>query len=107
MHANASSRKAAIAYCDENMAPDTVFHIRNFTKLVYFYEYGQEPIFFNGFHIARWHRKPYEKALIDYDNHTPKDVTERYDAIAKALEETANPTKRHYFRHKPKKAKNK
>lgn len=83
------TRKAAIRHCAEGDAPNATFHIRFYNKLVYFQEHGQEPIFFNGFHIAAWKNKPYEMALVDYDNHTPKDVTERYDAIARALEQSA------------------
>ena len=58
-------RKTAISYCDETITPDSVMHIRVRNKLVYFHEFGHEPIFFNGFHIASWKNKPYPKALID------------------------------------------
>ena len=82
-------RKAAIRYCTEHDEPNATFHIRFYNKLVYFHEHGREPMFFNGFHIAKWRNKPFEKALIDYEGHTPKDVTEQYDLIAHALEQSA------------------
>lgn len=83
------TRKAVLRYCDENMFPFTTLHVRTSNKLVYFHEFGHEPIFFNGFHIASWKNKPYPKALIDYDNHTPREVTEQYEVITRALEQSA------------------
>ena len=89
------TRLGAIKYCNRNIRPNTVFHIRKTNKLVYFHEYGHDPVFFRGFHIGSWKYKPYGRALIDYDNHTPKEVTEQYDAIAYALEQTANQNETH------------
>lgn len=87
------TKKAVLRFCEEHSEPDTVFHVRLYGKLVYFSAYNEEPIFFNGFHISSWHCKPYEKALIDYDGHTSKETTEKYDLLTRALEETASKNK--------------
>lgn len=82
-------RKPSITYCQQHDKPDTVFHIRCANKLVYFQEHGHEPMFFNGFEVGNYFRKPYRRTITDRENHTPKETTERYEAIAHALEQTA------------------
>lgn len=89
------SRRAAIKRCNELSKPDSVTYIRVGSKLVYFLEHGQKPVFFRGFQISNWKNKPYGRALIDYDQHTPKDITERYDAITFALEQMAQQNETH------------
>ena len=95
------SRRAALAYCRQNDAPDTVLYIRCGDKLVYYQEHGQEPIYLRGFHKSSDLSHP--KALIDYDRHTPKDVALFYDAVTDALEHSLNPEPTHTPVPKPKK----
>lgn len=83
------TRSDAIRYCTEHDEPNKSFHIRMTNALVYFHEHGQKPVYFRGFHTVSWKNKTHQKALIDYDNHTSKETTERYDAIAYALEQMA------------------
>ena len=84
------SRRTAIKRCNELSNPDTITYIRVGSKLVYFLEHGHEPVFFRGFQTDSWKNKSFRKAFVDYDNHTPKETTERYDAITFALEQIAN-----------------
>ena len=83
------TRRAAIRRCDGIVKPNTAAYIRMANALVYFHEHGHEPMYFRGFHIDEWKNKPHGRALVDYDNHTSKETTERYDAIAYALEQMA------------------
>lgn len=83
------TRKSAIRLCDEHVKPNSAAYIRTANKLVYFHEHNHEPVFFRGFETKSWKNKAHGRALVDYENHTPKEVTERYDAIAYALEQMA------------------
>lgn len=84
------TRKSAIEYVSSHEEPNSVFHIRIANKLVYFKEYGNEQVFFNGFHITNPVSKTFSHSLADFENFTSKDKTLRYEAIAFALEQAAN-----------------
>ena len=79
-------RKPSIRFCETNSKPGSVFYIRACNKLVYWKEYGKEPVFMRGFEINNWGRKPNPRALIDYDNHTPREMTLAYDILAEQME---------------------
>lgn len=78
-------------FIEQNEQQGSVLYARMMDKLIIFKEYKQQPIFFNGFNHNDWSKYVHHKALVDYDNHTPKEVTLKYEAITHALEQLNNP----------------